>query len=119
VKESQIQDAIREALAYDPDVTMWRINPGMATYKNRRVRTAPSGMSDLIGVCKSGCFSEQCGWWLGRFIALEVKTEKGKTTQGQDRFLDKVRELGGFACVVRSVDDALEAVARCKSGHLR
>jgi hypothetical protein len=40
----------------------------------------------------------------------------GKTRPDQDRWLASVRKLGGFACVVRSVDEAVAAVARCRQG---
>lgn len=36
----------------------------------------------------------------GRFIAIEAKAGKGKTTALQDRELEKIRASGGFAMVV-------------------
>ncbi len=112
MKEREIQEAIRAALAFDPAVCLWRINPGMAVYGGRKVRTAPTGMSDLIGVCEV----ETDRGVLGVFMALEVKTPKGKVSDAQARFMASVRVRGGFAAVVRSVDEALEAVRRCKGG---
>jgi hypothetical protein len=52
----------------------------------------------------------------GRFVALEVKTPRGRVTPEQQRFITLVRARGGFAAVVRSVDDAIAAVARCRTG---
>ncbi len=46
----------------------------------------------------------------GRFIALEVKTQKGKTTPLQEAAIRKIRSSGGFAFVVRSVDEAKNAI---------
>jgi Holliday junction resolvase len=42
----------------------------------------------------------------GRFIAFECKTETGKTTALQAITINKIREAGGVAGVVRSVDEA-------------
>lgn len=54
---------------------------------------------------------------IARFVSLEVKTETGKTTQEQDLWLALVRAFGGFACVVRSVDEALAAIERARNGE--
>ena len=41
----------------------------------------------------------------GLFIALEVKTPDGKPTALQDATIKRIRETGGVAEVVRSVED--------------
>ena len=41
----------------------------------------------------------------GRFLAFEVKTDNGKTTTLQDRTLSRIRNAGGVAYVVRSLDE--------------
>lgn len=46
----------------------------------------------------------------GRFFALEVKGPRGKTTPRQDLELMRVRMAGGVAVVVRSVEDARDAL---------
>ena len=48
----------------------------------------------------------------GRFIALEVKTEKGKLTVLQAVTIRKIKAAGGTAEVVRSVDDAKAVLAK-------
>ena len=58
------------------------------------------GVADILGVLDKG-----------RFLAVEVKSPKGKTSPEQDAFLDAVTALGGVACVVHSVDE-LEADLR-------
>jgi hypothetical protein len=62
------------------------------------------GSSDLIG-----CLN-------GRFIALEVKTPTGRASPQQRQWLDLVRRHGGFAAIVRSVEDARGAIARARTG---
>ena len=63
------------------------------------------GSADLIG-----CLG-------GRFIALEVKAAAGRTSPEQRQWLDLVRRNGGFAAVVRSVDEARAAIARARRGE--
>jgi hypothetical protein len=105
VKETPIVQAIRLALGRMPDCVLWRNNTGVATFQDRPVRYGlANGSSDLIGIVA------------GRFVALEVKTLTGRASDEQNLFLNLVRQKGGFACVVRSVDDALSAIDRCRKG---
>lgn len=46
----------------------------------------------------------------GRFVALEVKTAKGRVTPLQEKRLEDIRQAGGIAAVVRSVDDVREVL---------
>ncbi len=57
------------------------------------------GVSDILG-----CYD-------GRFVAIEVKSEKGNATKLQRLFIDKIRESGGIAGIVRSVDDVIDLFA--------
>ena len=43
--------------------------------------------------------------YFGRFVAFEVKTEKGRTTALQDIQIRNIQRAGGVAYVVRSLDD--------------
>lgn len=105
MNEGQIQDAIRLALTDEPGLVVWRNNTGVAEHRGARVRYGLAvGSADLIG-----CLD-------GRFIALEVKTAVGRTSPEQRMWLDLVRRNGGFAAVVRSVDEARGAIARARTG---
>ena len=64
------------------------------------------GSSDLIGILKPS----------GRLVSLEVKTESGRVSPEQELWLAMIRRFGGFAAVVRSVDDALAALDRARAG---
>jgi VRR-NUC domain len=55
-----------------------------------------------------------CSGRSGRSLALEVKTPDGRVTEHQARFLERVRQHGGIAAVVRSVDDARAAITRAR-----
>lgn len=50
----------------------------------------------------------------GRFIALEVKTEKGKVSVLQEVILRKIRKAGGIAEVVRSVEGVRRIIEEIK-----
>lgn len=64
------------------------------------------GSADLVGILAPH----------GRLVALEVKTPTGRVAPEQEQWLELVRRMGGFACVVRSVADARDALARARMG---
>lgn len=102
MSEATIQDSIRLA-APSLGLVIWRNNVGIAEHGRSRVRygLAP-GSSDLIGIRQSD----------GRFVAIEVKSERGKVTDAQAAFLACVERAGGIAIVARSVEDVREALRR-------
>ena len=57
------------------------------------------GSSDIIGIAPCG-----------RFLAVEVKTSKGRATKEQLRFIEAVNNAGGIAGIARSVEDALKLI---------
>jgi len=67
---------------------------GCFSFKMHGGQFGAAGIPDLI-IC-----------YKGRFIALEVKAEKGRTTILQEATLRRIRAAGGIAEVVRSVSDA-------------
>lgn len=102
--ERDLQQQIRLALGADPRVVLWRNNVGEAEYwKHGRVQRVTYGLApgsaDLVGLLHTG-----------RFLALEVKAPGQNPKPDQARWLELVRRMGGFAAVVRSVDEAQVAV---------
>jgi len=59
------------------------------------------GCPDIIGIHK------------GRMIGIEVKATRGKVTEIQQQFLDRINGCGGIAFVARSVED-VEKGLNCK-----
>ena len=104
-------DAVRLALGSAVDLVLWRNNCGVAEHWDghdvSRVRYGlAAGSSDLVGVLAPH----------GRWFALELKTASGRVTPEQTQWLSLVRRMGGFACVVRSVDEAKAALVRARGG---
>ncbi len=89
MNESDITKSILKYLKTLPRCFFWKEHGGIY---------GTSGIPDII-VCIDG-----------RFIALEVKTQKGKTTPLQNAAIRKIRSNGGFAFVVRSVEEAKNAI---------
>lgn len=83
---------------------VFRNNVGLARYRKGGQETvvryglAP-GSSDLIGWTADG-----------RFLALEVKTPKGRLSDTQAAFLDAVNRAGGIGACVRTPEEALRAI---------
>lgn len=46
----------------------------------------------------------------GKFIGIEVKNEKGKTSPLQDINLKQIKQAGGISLVARSVEDVSEII---------
>ena len=111
--ESGLQAEIRLALGRDPTLVLWRNSTGTASHLNphtNRTTTVRYGLavgsSDLVGILSPA----------GRFIALEIKTATGRVRPEQAQWLALVRSRGGFAAVVRSVDEARAAIERARAG---
>lgn len=110
--EAALTYEIRLALGLEPDLVLWRNSTGVAKHPDDtgRVRTQRFGLAvgsaDLVGILGPS----------GRFFALEVKTSEGRLTSEQTAWLALVRKRGGFACVVRGVDEARAALARARAG---
>ena len=104
--EREILRAIRLELGGRSDLVLWRNSTGTAEYYDRsgRPHRVPYGLvpgaSDLIGILAPS----------GRLVALEVKTARGRVSKDQKMFLNLVRRMGGIGAVVRSVDDAIDAI---------
>jgi len=70
---------------------------GIFHYKNHGGLGSAPGLPDITGVLKDGR-----GFW------IEVKTDKGRLSPHQERFIQNINDAGGLAFVARSVDDVIE-----------
>ena len=84
--EHEIQNDIRLEAA--PYATLFRVNVGSGFTKDGRYFNTgvPSGFSDLFGVRKSD----------GRAVFIEVKTPKGRPTDKQINFINRMKEHGAI-----------------------
>lgn len=98
--ETALMHRIMLALS-DAGCLIWRNNTGsVKTDDGRFVKFGLCvGSSDLIGIAHGG-----------RFLAIEVKTSKGRATPEQQRFINAVLTRGGIAGIVRSPDEALALI---------
>lgn len=117
MKESALQRDVRLHLGQKPDLIIWRNNAGRVFNEESQQWIQYGlcvGSSDLIGVLTVPCeWPLQC---LGRFFAAEIKTRTGRVTPEQDAFLALVNAKGGYACVIRSVEEAEEHYQRARKG---
>lgn len=61
---------------------------------------------DIVGWRSVVVTPAMVGLTVALFSALEIKTDSGRASKGQQRFLDVVGEAGGLAGVARDVADA-------------
>lgn len=100
--ESVVEGEILDWLAASGTGFYWKNTSG-GFYDGKRIRkhTSPfaiNGTSDILGVTNSG-----------RFVALEVKNERGRPSPEQIVFIKRVQSCGALAAIVRSVDQTAQA----------
>jgi hypothetical protein len=105
VKEKQIQNEIIHFLRI-LGVYCWTNNsvgiydPVKKIYRKNRSPNHLNGVSDILGIIG------------GRFLAIEVKSEKGVLRPEQRIFLAHINEEGGVAFVARSLRDVAVNLSR-------
>ena len=122
MKEQQIQTRWLVNISRRTDVRMFRNNVGTGwqgqvvskelgavVIQNARPLHAGLcvGSSDLIGWKTVTITPDMVGQQVAVFVAAEVKTATGRLTGEQQNFLNKVRDAGGLAVVIRSENQEL------------
>jgi hypothetical protein len=102
MNEAALQNKIRLAINA-PNIRMFRNNVGQIGGLSFGLCV---GSSDLIGFTSKTITSDMVGQQVAIFTAIEVKTDKGKVSPAQTKFIDMVLGFGGLAGICRSVDDA-------------
>lgn len=99
LSEKEITHQIR---AYLKTIGVWH-------YKQWQGLGSLHGISDIIGIYKS------------RYLAIEVKIEKGELTEKQAEFLERVRREGGIAIVAHSVNEIINTLSmyQCELEKMR
>ena len=99
-KESDIQKSIidylrlKKFVVFKANSTQFGVRDG----KSFAFTNATKGISDIIACSPKG-----------NFVAIEVKTSKGKATPEQLEFLASVTANGGIAILAHSLDEVLAA----------
>lgn len=104
LSEAAILRDIHLALGRRPECKIFRNSVGLAADPGtgQHVRFGLCvGAADLVAIVKPR----------GRWLALEVKSARGRVRPEQERFLAMIRDMGGVGQVVRSVADAEAALA--------
>lgn len=74
-------------------------------YRPVKFGLAP-GSSDLIGWHSEIITGEHVGTTIARFVAIETKSARGRTTEQQQNFIKAVTAAGGAAGIARSIAEA-------------
>ncbi len=117
-KESNIQNAISLALS-ESGVPVFRNNVGAVKVEGGRfIRygVGGAGGSDLIDVAPTVVTQEMVGKTIGVFIAVEVKSNTGRATKQQEKFIQVIKGLGGIAGVAKSGEAAKDIIESWKNG---
>jgi len=101
--ENAVTKSVRQACQLRGAMVV-RVQAGSHMVGKHFVRGAEAGTADLIGS------------YMGRAIALEVKTAKGKQQPSQVEWETQWKEAGGVYAVVRSADDTLKVLADIEMG---
>jgi hypothetical protein len=101
VKESVIQADILRWLK-STGLMFWRSNSGSLFLRGRHINLGPLGCADISVVVPP----------LGRFVGLEVKSANGKIRKDQIAYAAGLTQQGGAYFIVRSVQDAKDAIAQ-------
>jgi Holliday junction resolvase len=86
ISEKEITQAIRQTLKL---LGVWH-------YKQAQGLGCVPGIPDIIGI------------WQGRYLGIEVKTDRGVVSDKQQKKIDEINAQGGIAFVARSVNDVIE-----------
>ena len=102
ILEQAIQKQILELLRWK-GIFCWKNNTA-GIYVKARNTYIPShapGVADILGILKDG-----------RFLAIEVKSLKGRVSPHQQEFLDQINARGGLGFVARTVKEVEIALSR-------
>ena len=100
VPEKVIQKQILDWLKAT-ELLHWRQNSGNVFVGKRMIRLGDIGLPDIVIVIPPN----------GRLLGMEIKSAKGRLRPEQEEFMRAARNCGAFYRVVRSLDQAMDAVA--------
>ena len=132
MSEKAIQQEIFKALGSRFDIRLFRNNVGTAWMgqekrlpdgallirdPRRVVFGLHKGSSDLIGWQEVTITPDMVGSKIARFLAIEVKSKRGRVGALQENFLRVVNASGGVGGVARSDAEALKIIGGADGAH--
>lgn len=103
MKETELQRAILDYLKIRGHLVK-RNQSGMIKKDSHFIHMGEKGWPDIIGIAGS-----RNAELYGKFIGIEVKLPKGKTTPAQEEILGEIRSRNGIAFVAHSLDEVIAA----------
>ncbi len=108
ISESNVNDDIRAWTKTQPLVVLYRNSRGAVKLPNGGMLTygvGPNGGSDWLGYQSVLVTEDMVGRTIAVFVAIEAKRPGKYGTDAQDEFCEEVRQAGGKAGVVHSVEE--------------
>lgn len=96
--ETEIQKAILRALEAKA-IFAWRVNSGSTAAPGGRIRLAPAGTPDIVGILPGG-----------KAFGIEVKKLGKNPTHAQMLWGERAMGLGARWGIARSVEDAMALI---------
>jgi hypothetical protein len=122
LSEKQLQALILSKLGSREDIRFFRNTVGfgytgpLVEWRQSRVILANArkttfglcpGSADLIGLQKLVITPDMVGQTIGRFISVEVKSERGTLSDEQKNWLKMVQNMGGYAVAARNFEEIM------------
>jgi penicillin-binding protein-related factor A (putative recombinase) len=109
--EQMVKTAILKYLSFKREGKFW-MNKSTGTYdpvrkifRKNRSKWEILGVSDILGIYRE------------KFIAIEVKSAKGRASPEQVKFIAEINRLGGVAFIARGVEDVERELKRADGGR--
>lgn len=116
--ESKFLAEVRLALGARHDIMMFRINTGVYGTEGNKIRTAPNGTPDILGLQARRIkivetihppdsfnpYQRERWIWHGQAFGIETKALKGKQSEAQRNFQTSWVARGGIYILARDMD---------------
>lgn len=102
-KESDIENLILDYLKRVPGAFFWK-DRQVKRKGSIGIRSDQKGIADILGVYR------------GNPVAFEVKKSDGRLSIEQKEFIKNYQQCGGFAFVVRSLDEVIANLKTIEGG---
>lgn len=119
-REHTIQNAILRTFGTRPDLRIWRMNTGRASFGGRSVQFGVPGQADLTGILPVEVYCPRCIELIARLgvrLEIEVKSETGRQSEDQQNYQAIIERFGGLYVLARSVEDVNNAIEEYRNGQ--